>query len=97
MYVASGQIQFHFARRKEIFSFASGQPLFDEKQEKKKHPKRIKMKKPKPIEELENPIKKKKNRKRWCKKKDPSSNLASPDPDKASEVEQEETPPPKDE
>ena len=31
IYVASGQIQFHFARRKEIFAFASGQPLFDEK------------------------------------------------------------------
>jgi hypothetical protein len=51
IYVASRQIQFHFARRNEIFAFASGQPLFDEKQEKKKHPKRIKMKKPKPIEE----------------------------------------------
>ena len=35
IYVASGQIQFHFARRKEIFAFASGQPLFDEKQVKK--------------------------------------------------------------
>jgi hypothetical protein len=99
IYVASGQIQFHFTRRKEIFAFASGQPLFDVKQEKKKHPKRIKMKKPKPIEEPEKPIKKKKNRKRWRKKKDPSSNSSSPDPDpdKASEVEQEETPPPKDE
>ena len=31
------------------------------------------------------------------KKKDPSSNSSSPDPDKASEVEQEETPPSKDE
>ena len=31
IYVASGQIQFHFAGRKEIFAFASGQPLFDEK------------------------------------------------------------------
>jgi hypothetical protein len=31
IYVASGQIQFHFARRKEIYAFASGQPLFDEK------------------------------------------------------------------
>ena len=31
IYVACGQIQFHFAGRKEIFSFASGQPLFDEK------------------------------------------------------------------
>jgi hypothetical protein len=50
IYVASGQIQFHFTRRKEIFAFASRQPLFDEKQEKK-HPKRIKMKKPKPFEE----------------------------------------------
>jgi hypothetical protein len=30
IYVASGQIQFHFARRK-IFAFASRQPLFDEK------------------------------------------------------------------
>ena len=61
--------------------------------------KRIKMKKPKSIEELEKPIKKKKNRKRWHKKKDPSSNSSSPDPDPymASEVEQEETPPPKDE
>jgi hypothetical protein len=31
IYVASGQIQFHFVRRKEIFAFAFGQPLFDEK------------------------------------------------------------------
>ena len=31
IYVASGQIQFHFAERKEIFAFASGQHLFDEK------------------------------------------------------------------
>ena len=69
--MVSGQIQFHFAGRKEIFAFASGQPLFDEKQVKKKHPKRIKMKKPKPIEDPEKPIKKK-NRKRWRKKKDPS-------------------------
>jgi hypothetical protein len=96
IYVASGQIQFHFARRKEIFAFAPGQPHFDEKQEKKKHPK---MKKPKPIEDPEKPVKKKKNRKRWRKKKDPSSNSSSPDPDpdKVSEVNQEETPPPKDE
>ena len=95
--MASGQIQFHFARRKEIFSFATGQPLFDEKQVKKKHPKRIKMKKPKPIEEPEKLVKKK-NRKRWSKKKDPSSNSSSPDPnhDKTSEVEQEKTPLPKD-
>ena len=28
IYVASGQIQFHFVGRKEIFTFASGQPLF---------------------------------------------------------------------
>ena len=27
IYVASGQIQFHFAGRKEIFAFAFGQPL----------------------------------------------------------------------
>ena len=31
IYVASRQIQFHFARKKEVFAFASGQPLFDEK------------------------------------------------------------------
>jgi hypothetical protein len=31
IYVASRQIQFHFAGRKEIFAFAFGQPLFDEK------------------------------------------------------------------
>jgi hypothetical protein len=93
IYVASGQIQFHFARRKEIFAFASGQPLFDEKQEKKKHStKRIKMKKPNPIEEPEKPVKKK-NRKRWRKKKDLSSTSSSPKPDKASEVEQEERSP----
>jgi len=55
------------------------------------------LKKPKLIEEPEKTIKKKKNRKRWRKKKDPSSNLSSPDPDKASEVEQEETPLLKDE
>ena len=28
IYVGSGQIQFHFARRKEIFAFASREPLF---------------------------------------------------------------------
>ena len=50
------------------------------------------MKKPKPIEEPEKHVKKKKNRKGWHKKKDPSSNSSSPDPDKASEVEQEVTP-----
>ena len=55
------------------------------------------MKKPKPIEEPEKPIKHMKDRKRWHKKKDSSSNSSSPDPDKASEVEQEETPLPKDE
>jgi hypothetical protein len=56
------------------------------------------MKKPKPIEEPKKPVKKK-NRKRWCRKKDPSSNSSSPDPDldKASEVNQEETPLLKDE
>jgi hypothetical protein len=81
IYGAFGQIQFHFAGRKEIFPFASRQPLFDEKQEQKKHPKRIKMKKPKPIEEPKKHVKKKKNRKRWGKKKDPSSNSSSPDPD----------------
>ena len=59
--------------------------------------KRIKMNKPKPIEEPEKPVKKKKNEKRWCKKKDPSSTSSSPDPDKAFEVEQEETPPLKEE
>ena len=31
IYVASRKIQFHSTRRKEIFAFASGQPLFDEK------------------------------------------------------------------
>jgi hypothetical protein len=31
IYVTSRQIQFHFAGRKEIFAFVSGQPLFDEK------------------------------------------------------------------
>ena len=55
------------------------------------------MKKSKPIEEPEKPVKKKKNRKRWRKKKDSSSNSSSPNPDKASDVEQEETPPLKDE
>ena len=53
--------------------------------------------KPKPIEELETPVNKKKNRKRWSKKKDPSSNSSSPDPDKAFKVEQEETSPLKEE
>jgi hypothetical protein len=31
IYVASRQIQFHFAGRKEIFAFASRLPIFDEK------------------------------------------------------------------
>ena len=55
------------------------------------------MKKLKPIEEPEKPVNKKKKKKRWCKKKDPSSTSSSPDPDKAFEVEQEETPPLKEE
>ena len=68
-YVASRQIQFHFAGKKAIFVFSSGYPLFDEKQENKKHPKkRIKMKKPKPIKKPEKPVKKK-NKKRWHKKR----------------------------
>ena len=50
------------------------------------------MKKPNLIEEPEKHVKKKKNKKTWCKKKDPASTSSSPDPDKASEVEQEETP-----
>ena len=50
------------------------------------------MKKSKPIEEPKKPVKKKKNIKRWHKKKDPSLNSSSPNPDKASEVEQEKTP-----
>ena len=54
------------------------------------------MKKPKPIKDPKKPVKKK-NRKRWHKKKDPSLNLSSPDPDKASEVEHEEMTPHKDE
>ena len=49
------------------------------------------MKKPKPIEEPKKSVKKK-NKKRWRKKKDPSSTLSSPDPNKASEVEQEKHP-----
>jgi hypothetical protein len=55
------------------------------------------LKKPKLIKELEKPVKKKKNRKRWCKKKDPSLTSSSLDPDKASEAEQEKTPPLKEE
>ena len=86
IYVASRQIQFHLAIRKEIFAFASRQPLFDEKQKKKKHPNRIKIKKLKPIEEPEKLIKRKKNKRRWRKKKDPSSTSSSPAPEKASEV-----------
>jgi hypothetical protein len=31
IYAASGQIQFYFAGKKEIFAFASRKPIFDEK------------------------------------------------------------------
>ena len=67
--------------------------------DKKNHSKtRIKEKKPKQIEEPERPVKKKnKNKRRWHNKKDPSSTSSSPAPEKASEVDQKEAPPLKEE
>jgi hypothetical protein len=79
IYVASGQIQFYLAK-KEIFAFASGQPVIDEKQEKKKHPKRIKMKNQSQLKSQRN-LSRRRIIERWRKKKDPSSNSSSPDPD----------------
>ena len=59
IYVASGRIQFHLDGRKETFAFASGKPIFYEKQEQKKQPKKRRHRKPRPIEEKEEPSKNK--------------------------------------
>ena len=50
IYVASGCIQFHLDGRKETFAFASRKPVFYEKQERKKQPKKRRTRKPKLIE-----------------------------------------------
>ena len=50
IYVASGRIQFHLDGRKETFAFASRKPVFYEKQERKKQPKKRRTRKPKLIE-----------------------------------------------
>ena len=55
IYVASGRIQFHLDGRKETFAFASRKPVLHEKQERKKQPKKRRTRKPKPIEEKEEP------------------------------------------
>ena len=81
IYVASGCIQFHLDGRKETFAFASGKPVFYEKQERKKQPKKGRTRKPKPIEEKEEPSKNKpKPRGTWRKKKEASSTSSSPEP-----------------
>ena len=81
IYVASGWIQFHLDGRKETFGFASRKPVFYEKQEQKKQPKKRRTRKPKPIEEKEEPGKNKpKLRGTWHKKKEASSTSSSPDP-----------------
>ena len=50
IYVASRHIQFHLDGRKETFAFASRKPVFYEKQERKKQPKKRRTRKPKLIE-----------------------------------------------
>ena len=59
IYVAYRRIQFHLDGRKETFGFASRKPVFYEKQERKKQPKKRRTRKPKPIEEKEEPGKNK--------------------------------------
>ena len=81
IYVASRWIQFHLDGKKETFAFASGKPIFYEKQEWKKQSKKRRTRKPKPIEEKEelgknNP----KPWGTWHKKKEASSTSLSPDP-----------------
>ena len=53
IYVASRCIQFHLDGKKETFAFASGKPIFYEKQEWKKQSKKRRTRKPKSIEEKE--------------------------------------------
>jgi hypothetical protein len=86
IYVASRRIQFHFVGKKETFAFTPEKPIFDEKQVRKKQPKKKGSKKPKPTEETEEPGKNKpKPRRTWCKKKESSSTSSSPDPANISE------------
>ena len=93
IYVASRRIQFHLDGRKETFAFASGKPIFYEKQERKKQPKKRRTKKLKPIEEKEEPGKNKpKLRGTWHKKKEASSISSSPDPVSTPEENKEEFP-----
>jgi hypothetical protein len=51
IYVASGRIQFYFAGKKEPLPFTPKKPIFDEKQVRKKQPKKKGSRKPKPTEE----------------------------------------------
>ena len=83
--MASGQIQFHFAGKKETFAFTPGKPIFDVKQVRKMQRKKKGCRKPKPTEETEEPSKNKpKPRRTWRKKKE-SSTSSSPDPANISE------------
>ena len=103
IYVASTRIQFHLDGRKETFAFASGKPIFYEKQERKKQPKKRRTRKPKPFEEKEEPGKNKpKPRGTWRKNKEASSTSLSPDPvstpeENKEEENKEEEPPHKEE
>ena len=91
IYVASGQIQFHFAGKKETFAFTPGKPIFDVKQVRKMQRKKKGCRKPKPTEETEEPSKNKpKPRRTWRKKKESSSTSSSPDPMNISEENKEE-------
>ena len=91
IYVASRRIQFHLDGRKETFAFASGKPIFYEKQGRKKQPKKRRPRKPRPIEDKEEPGKNKpKPRETWHKKKEASSTSSSPDPMSTPEENKEE-------
>jgi len=79
IYVASGRIQFHLARKKETFAFTSRKPIFYEKQVRKKQPKKKKSRKPKPIEDKEE-LDKNKLKLRGTWRKESSSASSSPDP-----------------
>jgi len=84
IYVASGQIQFHLAGKKETYAFASGKPIFYERQVRKKQPKNKRSRKPKPMEEMEE-LGKNKPKPRWTWRKESSYASSSPNPMNISE------------
>jgi hypothetical protein len=78
--VASGRIQFYFAGKKEPLPFTPKKPIFDEKQVRKKQPKKKGSKKPKPTEETEEPGKNKPKPRRTWWKKNPCARRSSREP-----------------